>query len=74
MFSDVLKKQLQNSNSDGAIAAFAGGASGVNTDFLKSLMQMYNSNSELTSIPIAEYHSLFKELMRDEIQIILPKD
>ena len=37
-------------------------------------MQMYNSTNELTSIPVSEYHSLFKDMMRDEIQIILPKN
>ena len=46
----------------------------MNTDFLKNLMQMYNSSNEVTAIPVSEYHSLFKDMMRDEIQIILPKN
>ena len=39
-----------------------------------TLQQIYNTNKELTAIPLSLYQTLFSELMRDEIQRILPKN
>lgn len=35
---------------------------------------MFGNNSVITSISLEQYKSLFQQLLRDEIQIILPKD
>jgi len=46
----------------------------VNSDFLAALKNLYEDRKELTAIPVTQYQSLFSELMRDEVQIILPRD
>ena len=38
-----------------------------------SIMKNLYSSSELTSIPVQMYQSLFNEQMRDDISIVLPK-
>lgn len=45
-----------------------------NREFVEVLKQIYDSRNELTAIPLQQYQSLFSELMRDDIQIILPRD
>lgn len=38
------------------------------------MKSIYETGQELTAIPIQQYQALFYELMRDEIQMILPRD
>jgi hypothetical protein len=41
---------------------------------MATLQSIYETNNELTAIPLSLYQSLFQELMRDEIQLVLPQD
>jgi len=41
-------------------------------EFMATLQSIYETNNELTAIPLSLYQSLFQELMRDEIQLVLP--
>lgn len=45
-----------------------------NEDFLAVMKSIYETGQELTAIPIQQYQTLFYELMRDEIQMVLPRD
>ena len=62
-------------NKDDALTLLSGrgqapGAA-LSSDFVKSLVSMVDAKLELTSISISQYQSLFTDLMRDEIQIVL---
>jgi len=43
-------------------------------EFMATLQSIYETNNELTAIPLSLYQSLFQDLMRDEIQLVLPQD
>lgn len=43
-------------------------------ELVETLKQIYGLNKEVQAISLEDYQALFKELTRDEIQIVIPKD